>query len=245
MIEPYLLEKYNYSTRFQKARKIEQILLDFLGEREIESLSCLDLGCSIGIISTHLADIFGQVIGIDPLLEAIDIARRLGSGTKVKFIHGDGLDLPFKDKVFDVIICAQVYEHSQNPFQLVREIQRVLVPGGCCFFSGPNRLWPIEYHYGWCCLHWLPRAFIHQYCQCRHNHVYDLLLFNYWQLQTLWDGFECYDYTLWLIYNSDQIFNHLNLLKWIRFIPRSIVSLFKFLSPNFNWILLKKQRPSA
>lgn len=239
MIEPDLLEKYDYPSRFQKARKIEHILMDFLEGRATKDLRCLDLGCSIGVISTHLADTFGQVVGIDPLLEAIDIANRLDSGAKVKFIHGDGLNLPFKDEVFDVVICAQVYEHSQAPSQLAGEIRRVLVPGGCCFFSGPNRLWPIEYHYDWCCIHWLPRCLVERYCQYQQGHSYDLILYNYWQLRALWKGFESHYYTLRLVYEPEKFLESSERYRWARIVPKPIASLFRFLLPNFNWMLVK------
>lgn len=36
-----------------------------------------------------------------------------------------GEKLPFKNKSFDFIICRQVIEHSKNPFQFIKEIQRV------------------------------------------------------------------------------------------------------------------------
>lgn len=240
MIHPALLKKYDYQSRFQKARKIERILLGFFGEtRKAKDLRCLDLGCSIGVISTHLADVFGHVVGVEQLDEAIEIARRLDSGGQVSFVHGDALDLSFEDEAFDVIVCAQVYEHTQDPARLVSEIRRVLTPGGCCFFSGPNSLWPIEYHYGWCCLHWMPRPLVDLYCRYRYAHTYDLVLYNYWQLRRLWKGFECYDYTLQLIYDPGQFLGSPDPYSAARLVPRSVASVFRFLLPNFNWVLLK------
>jgi 2-polyprenyl-3-methyl-5-hydroxy-6-metoxy-1,4-benzoquinol methylase len=240
MIDPIRLEKYNYQSRFQKARKIERILLDFLGgARDAQNLRCLDLGCSIGVISIHLAEIFGQVVGIDPIREALDIARLLDSEAQVQFIHSDGLDLCFEDETFDVIICAQVYEHTSDPAQLVSEIRRVLAVGGCCFFSGPNSLWPIEYHYHWCCLHWLPRSLLSRYCQYRYDHAYDLTLYNYWRLRGLWEGFQCCDYTLRLVYEAERFLGSPNHYRLARLVPRSLASSLRFLLPNFNWMLRK------
>jgi ubiquinone/menaquinone biosynthesis C-methylase UbiE len=245
MIEPELLEKYKYSSRYQKARKIERILVDHLGtEQEASELRCLDLGCSIGVISTHLAEAFGRVVGVDSLPEAIHIARRLHPHSKAAFLCGDGLRLPFEDEAFDAIVCAQVYEHTAQPHLLVREIRRTLRPGGCCFFSGPNRLWPIEYHYDWWFIHWLPRTLLHRYCRWRYNHPFDLILYNYWQLRELWQGFRCSDYTLRLIYEPDRFLEPSNPYRWARLAPQFIASILRPFLPNFNWVLIKETTPT-
>ena len=240
MIEPELLETFKYSSRSQKARKIKYILVDHLGtEQNMSELRCLDLGCSIGVISTRLADAFGQVVGLDPLLEAIDIAHRLHPNSKAEFLNSNGLRLPFKDEAFDVIVCAQVYEHTTEPRLLVREVRRVLKPGGSCFFSGPNRLWPIEYHYGWWFIHWLPRTLLHRFCRRRYGHPFDLVLYNYWQLRGLWQGFEKSDYTLRLIYEPGRFLEHSLAHRWARVVPRFIAVTFRPFLPNFNWVLIK------
>ena len=239
-MESDLLQNQWYLSRAEKARKIQRILHDHFGsEQNLASLRCLDLGCSIGVISTHLVSIFGQVIGLDPLDESMRIASRLNPGSGAAFLQGDGLRLPFDDRVFDVIICAQVYEHTSDPFQLVAEIRRTLKPGGCCFFSGPNRLWPIEYHYRWLMLHWLPRAWVEGYCRLRYGQEYDLMLYTYWQLKALWAGFERIDYTLHLIYESAEYLDSARLQHWARWVPRPLASALRFLLPNYNWILIK------
>jgi ubiquinone/menaquinone biosynthesis C-methylase UbiE len=240
MIEPELLEKYQYTSRLQKAHKIERVLLDSLGPgADVGTLRCLDVGCSIGVISTDLARTFGEVVGVEPLAEAINVAHRLHPDSGAAFIQGDGLRLPFPDEAFDVVVCAQVYEHSARPHQLVREIWRTLRPGGSCFFSGPNRLWPVEYHYNWCCLHWLPRSLLHRYCQRRYGHPFDLVLYTYWQLHALWRDFECRDYTVRLVYEPERFLDNPEQYRWARLVPRSLAALLISLLANYNWVLVK------
>jgi 2-polyprenyl-3-methyl-5-hydroxy-6-metoxy-1,4-benzoquinol methylase len=236
-----LLEQYKYESRFQKAFKIERILEDYFNtETNQQELRCLDVGCSIGIISARLSTAFGQVVGVEPMAEAIGLAHRLNNESGSSFVQGDGICLPFPDGTFDVIVCAQVYEHTQDPHRLASEIYRVLKPSGCCFFSGPNRLWPLEYHYGWLCLHWLPQIVLDHFCRWRYGHPYDLILLNYWQLRSLWQAFGKVDYTLRLLYDPGKFFDDASLYQWTRRIPRRILQVLRPLLPNFNWVLVKE-----
>lgn len=48
--------------------------------------------------------------------------------------------MKFKDDFFDAVICLEVFEHLDNPYQALTEIQRVLRPGGKLMISIPNHL---------------------------------------------------------------------------------------------------------
>lgn len=52
-------------------------------------------------------------------------------------VVGDGTCLPFRDACADAVLCTQVMEHVRDPFGLVRELARVLKPGGVLVLSGP------------------------------------------------------------------------------------------------------------
>jgi len=45
--------------------------------------------------------------------------------------------IPFKDNVFDTVICTQVIEHVPRPWLVVHEIYRVLKEGGHLLLSTP------------------------------------------------------------------------------------------------------------
>ncbi|TDJ22699.1 MAG: class I SAM-dependent methyltransferase [Gammaproteobacteria bacterium] len=107
----------------------------------------LDLGCGEGrhAITAYLhADV--QVIGLDLSRGDIDIARGRFSdfedpnaaGKSLDFIVGSGLTLPFADASFDRVICSEVLEHIHNYQAVLREIQRVLKPGGLLALSVPR-----------------------------------------------------------------------------------------------------------
>jgi SAM-dependent methyltransferase len=153
--------------RERKADKILAILQDFLGAN-LERYTCLDVGCSRGIISATLAPHFKLMVGVDVDRPAVRLAAAAKSTARNAaagpfFAIGSGHSLPFDGGSFDVVVCAQVYEHVTDQPALAREVERVLRPGGICFFSGPNRLAVVEEHYWLPFLSWLPRPLASAY----------------------------------------------------------------------------------
>lgn len=56
-------------------------------------------------------------------------------------ICADGMDLPFADASFDVVLLIAVLEHVSQPEQIVNETWRVLIPGGEAAILTPNDVW--------------------------------------------------------------------------------------------------------
>jgi SAM-dependent methyltransferase len=52
--------------------------------------------------------------------------------------YSDLVALPFADNTFDAVLCIQVLEHVPEPLSVLREIARVLKPGGRLFLSAPQ-----------------------------------------------------------------------------------------------------------
>ena len=104
-------------------------------------LSALDVGCGGGFLSEDLAKSGLRVTGIDPsegsLRAAAAHARE--SGLRIEYRAGSGEGLPFADASFDMVFCCDVLEHVGNVDTVIREIARVLRPGGLFFFDTINR----------------------------------------------------------------------------------------------------------
>ena len=144
------------ASRGRKASKVLAILTSALGD-DLSGYTCLDVGCSSGLLTKRLAPSFRFTVGVEPDGQAIQcaadhLARRL------VMVQGDGQSLPVLDASVDVVVRAQVYEHVPDVDLLFSEIWRVLSPSGACFFSGRNRLHPVELHAGLPFVHWLPRT---------------------------------------------------------------------------------------
>lgn len=52
-----------------------------------------------------------------------------------------GLTLPFRDGSFDLVTANMVFEHLEDPAAVLRDIGRVLAPGGVCIFHTANALY--------------------------------------------------------------------------------------------------------
>jgi SAM-dependent methyltransferase len=96
------------------------------------------VGCGPGTITVDLAARVapGEVCGIDAAPEVIAIAgarRDMGAGN-VTFATGDVYRLAFDDASFDVVHGHQVLQHLTDPVAALREVRRVLRPGGVAAF---------------------------------------------------------------------------------------------------------------
>jgi SAM-dependent methyltransferase len=95
----------------------------------------LDVGCGTGADVTALAERVGptgRATGVDLSETMIAEARQRakGSGDWVTFEQADAHTLPFEDGIFDACRCERVLEHVEQPERVVREMVRVLRPGG-------------------------------------------------------------------------------------------------------------------
>ena len=98
-------------------------------------LDLLDLGCGPGTITLDLAALVapGRVVGLDAAADVIEQAeaRRNETGAaNVSFATGDAYALDLDDASFDVLHAHQVLQHLTDPVAALREMHRVLKPGG-------------------------------------------------------------------------------------------------------------------
>jgi SAM-dependent methyltransferase len=93
----------------------------------------LDLGTAVGHTAFALAPHVREVIGLDLTTEMLGHARRLAGErghTNASFARADVTHLPIADSSFDVVTSRFSAHHYARPDLVVREIARVLKPGG-------------------------------------------------------------------------------------------------------------------
>lgn len=106
-------------------------------------LRALDVGCGGGLLAEPVATMGFAATGVDPSEPSLRTARAhaMRSGLDITYDAGVAERLPYADACFDVVFCCDVLEHVSSVEQTVREIARVLRPGGVFCFDTVNRTW--------------------------------------------------------------------------------------------------------
>ncbi len=235
---------FDSDARARKAFTIVKVCQDFLGTDDLSELSLLDVGSSSGIIDDVLADYFGSVHGIDIDEPAMQFAQEKFSKPNLHFAAGDAMQLQHASDSFDVVVCSHVYEHVPDASKMFAEINRVLKPGGFCYFSGNNRVMLMEPHYKLPFLSLLPRPLAHQYMRLTgRGDYYHEQHVSYWALKRLCGSFQIHDYSAKIIDKPEKFGADYMLkpgsTKWrmANFVARNL----KWATPHI-WLLQKAAR---
>lgn len=93
----------------------------------------LDIGCGPG----NFTGWFGEQVAPDGLAVGLDASHAMlrravvdNDGSCVAYVRGDAEHLPFADGVADAVSCLAALYLINDPFQAIRELARVLKPGG-------------------------------------------------------------------------------------------------------------------
>lgn len=107
----------------------------------LSGAAILDVGCGIGAYLSALRADSPRVFGVEAEGE---YARE--AATKGDIVQALGERLPFADDQFDLVLSHEVIEHVADDRACVREMVRVLRPGGRLVLFCPNRWYPFETH---------------------------------------------------------------------------------------------------
>jgi ubiquinone/menaquinone biosynthesis C-methylase UbiE len=138
----YLRERYLSPTCDQFAYQTrKRLALELLGGGPGR---VLDIGAGPGVMTADLCARGYEVYALDASLEMLrESQHRMGAGPgKVHLIEGCLPDLPFGSETFDAALCVGVLAYLDNPIVGLREIRRVVRPGGVVILQVSNALCP-------------------------------------------------------------------------------------------------------
>lgn len=95
--------------------------------------SLLDAGCGMGDLMRRLEESY-YVKGCDIAEPLLEIARERGLDVSNSFIE----DMPYPDECFDAVVATDILEHVLDLNAALRELLRVLKPGGFLIVRVPN-----------------------------------------------------------------------------------------------------------
>lgn len=132
----------SYVWRAGQVRRLAMIReLAHIGESREPDRILVD-GCGLGMYASHLLEDTPWVYAFD-----IEHSRARATRDTVDNTHVAAAErVPYPANLFDVVLSHEVLEHVQDDKEAVREMVRVLKPGGRIVIFCPNRWYPFETH---------------------------------------------------------------------------------------------------
>jgi SAM-dependent methyltransferase len=149
---PQEMQQHTYSIMYEvegshwwfagRRRIIESFLAPLCEQMKPGRPRILDVGCGTGANLEMLAQ-FGEAAGVDVSSDALEFCRQRGL-QNVR--QGEAEHLPYEDGSFDLVTGLDVVEHLDDDLAGLREMRRVLRPGGHAFIFVPAFmfLWGVQ-----------------------------------------------------------------------------------------------------
>ncbi len=100
-----------------------------------EGEAVLDAGCGLGYFLLKLQSSGAQLHGMDVSPESVEyVKKHITPNAKVGAVE----DIPYPDNTFDKVLFCEVIEHVEDDAKVLREIRRVLKPGGRVVITTPS-----------------------------------------------------------------------------------------------------------
>jgi ubiquinone/menaquinone biosynthesis C-methylase UbiE len=134
-----LLERLLTNEADMAFRRRVHVLLDYL--ELSDGADVLDCGCGMGfylLAMQQLRDL--RLTGLDADRDRLRYAEEVG--VRATLVEGDVEALPFADASFDRVLMSEVLEHVHDDAAALREVHRVLRPGGVLAISVPHARYP-------------------------------------------------------------------------------------------------------
>jgi SAM-dependent methyltransferase len=104
-------------------------------------MTVLEIGCGTGYFTRELTRRGADIVAIDVSPDLLEIAKAKYSAPNVRYEIQNACALTYADATFDSVVGSSILHHLEIE-EALREIHRVLKPGGTIYFTEPNMLNP-------------------------------------------------------------------------------------------------------
>jgi SAM-dependent methyltransferase len=104
-------------------------------------MAILEIGCGTGYFTRELIRRGADIVAIDVSPDLLEIAKAKYSAPNVRYEIQNACALTYADAMFDSVVGSSILHHLEIE-EALREIFRVLKPGGTIYFTEPNMLNP-------------------------------------------------------------------------------------------------------
>ena len=111
----------------------------FLARSLARGLTVLDVACGEGYGSAYLSQVAESVIGVDIDAASVEHAKANYGRSNIDFRVGSALELPVPSASVDLVVSFETIEHFYDHDTFLKEVKRVLKPGGLFMVSTPER----------------------------------------------------------------------------------------------------------
>jgi len=101
----------------------------------------LEVGCGKGTLGLFVSVHCSEYVGVDFSVNALKHAKKLGKDN-MSYVCADASFLPFKEDVFNIVLCSEVLEHIPKYTKVLPECFSILKPRGKLLITVPNRYNP-------------------------------------------------------------------------------------------------------
>ena len=122
---------------YDTTKRLEVIFNELL-PKKIKGKKLLDAGCGTGWASAWAAERGAKVTSMDV---GDKLLKEVAKKCKSKRVKGSILEMPFRTNSFDIVVSTEVIEHVEDPQKAIKEMFRVLKPGGVLALTTPNKFW--------------------------------------------------------------------------------------------------------
>lgn len=127
-------------SHYDTQRRVAILIDAFLGQTPLTGLRVVDVGCGLGFFSARLKALGADVLATDIGPGLVQKTRqRVGCAGEI----ADVLQLSdqFGEDCFDGLVSSECIEHTPDPAAALRQMVRVVKPGGFLSISTPNIVW--------------------------------------------------------------------------------------------------------